>query len=88
MINNRFNVVYHLLGLVKLLFYKLKNIDMKENEIEELYDFYCKSFENQSVIERYSFDTDPMTKVMFVEKIKNIDWFKNEWIEKLKNSKQ
>jgi hypothetical protein len=24
MINNRFNVVYHLLGLVKLLFYKLK----------------------------------------------------------------
>jgi hypothetical protein len=88
MINNRFNVVYHLLGLVKLLFYKLKNIDMKENEIEELYDFYCKSFENQSVIERYSFDTDPMTKVMFVEKIKNLDWFKNEWIEKLKNSKQ
>lgn len=61
---------------------------MKENEIEELYDFYCKSFENQSVIERYSFDTDPMTKVMFVEKIKNLDWFKNEWLEKLKNSKQ
>jgi hypothetical protein len=29
-----------------------------------------------------------MTKVMFVEKIKNLDWFKNEWIEKLKNSKQ
>jgi hypothetical protein len=27
MINNRFNVVYHLLGLVKLLFYKLKNIE-------------------------------------------------------------
>ena len=26
MINNRFNVVYHLLGLVKLLFYKLKKI--------------------------------------------------------------
>jgi hypothetical protein len=26
MINNRFNVVYHLLGLVKLLFYKLKNM--------------------------------------------------------------
>ena len=61
---------------------------MKENKIEELYDFYCKSFENQSVIELYSFDTDPMTKVMFVEKIKNLDWFKNEWIEKLKNSKQ
>jgi hypothetical protein len=28
MINNRFNVVYHLLGLVKLLFYKLKRIKM------------------------------------------------------------
>jgi hypothetical protein len=26
MINNRFNVVYHLLGLVKLLFYKLKKM--------------------------------------------------------------
>jgi len=24
MINNRFNVVYHLLGLVKLLFYHIK----------------------------------------------------------------
>jgi len=33
MINNRFNVVYHLLGLVKLLFYKLKNKNMEiENE--------------------------------------------------------
>ena len=61
---------------------------MKEDEIEELYDFYCKSFENQSVIERYSFDTGQMTKFMFVEKIKKLDWFKNEWIEKLKNSKQ
>lgn len=26
-IKHRFNVVYHLLGLVKLLFYKLKNIE-------------------------------------------------------------
>ena len=54
---------------------------MKENEIEELYDFYCKSFEDQSICDRYSFDTDPMTKFMFIEKIKNLDWFKNEWIE-------
>jgi hypothetical protein len=30
MINNRFNVVYHLLYLVKKLFYKLKNINMEE----------------------------------------------------------
>jgi hypothetical protein len=52
-----------------------------------MYDLYCKSFLNQDIIEQYSFDTEPMTKVMFVEKIKNIDWFKNEWIEKLKKSK-
>ena len=30
MINNRFNVVYHLLGLVKLLFYKLKIKNMED----------------------------------------------------------
>ncbi len=47
--------------------------------IDEVYDFYCKSFENQSEIERYSFDTNPMTKVMFVEKIKNLDWFSEKW---------
>jgi hypothetical protein len=34
MINNRFNVVYHLLGLVKLLFYKLKIKNMKLYESE------------------------------------------------------
>ena len=66
----------------------LENINMKDNELEEMYDLYCKSFLNQDIIEQYSFDTEPMTKVMFVEKIKNLDWFKNEWIEKLKNSKQ
>jgi hypothetical protein len=33
MINNRFNVVYHLLGLVKLLFYKLKNKNMESLEM-------------------------------------------------------
>jgi len=34
MINNRFNVVYHLLGLVKLLFHKLKkNINMENLEM-------------------------------------------------------
>lgn len=61
---------------------------MKQTEIEELYSFYCKSFENQSEIERFSFDTEPMTNLMFIEKIKNLDWFRNEWVEKLKNSKQ
>jgi len=34
MINNRFNVVYHLLGLVKLLFYKLELKNMKELKIK------------------------------------------------------
>ena len=33
MINNRFNVVYHLLGLVKLLFYKLKKKNMESLEM-------------------------------------------------------
>jgi len=48
--------------------------------IDEVYDFYCKSFDNQCVIEIYlSFDTDPMIKVMFVEKIKNLDWFSQKW---------
>jgi hypothetical protein len=61
---------------------------MTENEIEELYDFYCKSFENQDIIEQYSFDTQPMTKVMFSEKIKYLDWFRNEWVSKLNKSKQ
>ena len=36
MINNRFNVVYHLLGLVKLMFYKLKIKNMDNlNELRE-----------------------------------------------------
>lgn len=47
--------------------------------VDEVYDFYCKSFEKQFEIERYSFDTDPMTKIMFVEKIKNLDWFSETW---------
>jgi hypothetical protein len=36
MINNRFNVVYHLLGSIKLLFYKLKkkNYDKKISQRE------------------------------------------------------
>ena len=66
---------------------RMTNKEEPKHEIEEMYDLYCKSFLNQDIIEQYSFDTEPMTKVMFVEKIKNLDWFKNEWIEKLKNSK-
>jgi hypothetical protein len=40
MINNRFNVVYHLLGLVKLLFYKLKIINMVSFTNEEQTKLY------------------------------------------------
>ena len=47
--------------------------------IDEVYDFYCKSFEKQSIIEQYSFDTDPMTKVMFVLKIKTDNEFSQKW---------
>jgi hypothetical protein len=47
--------------------------------IDEAYGNYCKSFDTQSEIESHSFDTDPMTKIMFVEKIKNLDWFSNKW---------
>jgi hypothetical protein len=47
--------------------------------IDEVYENYCKSFDAQSEIESHSFDTDPMTKIMFVEKIKNFDWFSEKW---------
>ena len=51
----------------------------KEQIIDEAYENYCKSFDAQSEIESHSFDTDPMTKIMFVEKIKNLDWFSEKW---------
>ena len=47
--------------------------------IDEAYENYCKSFDTQSEIESHSFDTDPMTNIMFVEKIKNLDWFSEKW---------
>ena len=47
--------------------------------IDDAYENYCKSFDTQSEIESHSFDTDPMTKIMFVEKIKNLDWFSEKW---------
>lgn len=51
--------------------------------IDEAYENYCKSFDTQSEIESHSFDTDPMTKIVFVEKIKNLDWFSERWGLKL-----
>lgn len=47
--------------------------------IDEAYENYCKSFENQSTIEQYSFDTDPMSQLMFIEKIKFNQWFSDKW---------
>ena len=47
----------------------------------DAYKNYFKSFENQSLIEQYSFDTDPMTKEMFISKIKTDDAFAKKWGE-------
>ena len=47
--------------------------------IDEAYEKYCKSFENQSTIEQYSFDTDPMSQLMFIGKIKTISEFSEKW---------
>ena len=47
--------------------------------IGEVYENYCKSFDAQSEIESHSFDTDPMTKIMFVEKIKTDSEFSEKW---------
>jgi hypothetical protein len=47
--------------------------------IDEGYKNYCNSFKNQSIIEQYSYDTDPISKEMFILKIKNLDWFSEKW---------
>ena len=47
----------------------------------DAYKNYCKSFEKQSIIEQYSFDTDPMTQVMFINKIKTDNEFAKKWGE-------
>ncbi len=47
--------------------------------IDEAYENYCKSFENQTLIEEYSFDTDPMTQFMFINKCKNDQEFSEKW---------
>jgi hypothetical protein len=100
MINNRFNVVYHLLGLVKLLFYKLKNINMKMEELFEM-------FKNLDMKERIRFDRE-YRKFNEEEKLKQMSqrsklaedlnsvineegqpYFSSEWVEKnILNSKQ
>ena len=47
--------------------------------IDEAYENYCKSFENQTLIEEYSFDTDPMTQFMFIDKCKTDQVFSEKW---------
>jgi len=47
----------------------------------DAYKNYCKSFENQSILDKYSFDTDPITMEMFIEKIKTNDEFAKKWGE-------
>ena len=45
----------------------------------DAYKNYCKSFEKQSLIEQYSFDTDPMSQEMFINKIKTDVDFAKTW---------
>ena len=47
--------------------------------LDEAYKNYCKSFENQTLIEQYSFDTDPMTQFMFLNKCKTDTEFSETW---------
>ena len=47
--------------------------------IDEAYEHYCKSFENQTPIEEYSFDTDPMTQFMFIDKCQTDSEFSEKW---------
>ena len=53
--------------------------------LDEAYENYCKSFENQTLIEQYSFDTDPMTQFMFINKCKTEDALSLEWRDEYRN---
>ena len=53
--------------------------------LDEAYENYCKSFENQTLIEQYSFDTDPMTQFMFINKCKTEDALSLKWREEYRN---
>ncbi len=47
--------------------------------IDEAYENYCESFENQTLIEQNSFDTDPMNQYMFINKCKTDKEFSEKW---------
>jgi hypothetical protein len=55
------------------------NIERYNQIVDEVYDNYLKTFENQSLMDEYSFDSDLMIKTMFIEKIKNNIWFSERW---------
>jgi hypothetical protein len=47
--------------------------------LDGVYVYYCKSFENQTLIEQNSFDTDPMNQYMFINKCKTDQEFSEKW---------
>ena len=47
--------------------------------VGDAYKNYCKSFENQPILDIYSFDTDPITLELFIEKVKHNDDFAKKW---------
>jgi thymidylate synthase len=51
----------------------------QQDLLNEAYENYCKSFENQTLIEQYSLDTDPMTQFMFLNKCKTNPEFSEKW---------
>ena len=64
-----------------------EELDIYNQIIDEVYNEYVKSFENQSLVEQHSFDTDPMTKEMFIEKIKFLGEFSEKWGLKIEEQK-
>ena len=83
MINNRFNVVYHLLGLVKLLFYKLKNRNMKEINLKlETKKLECETISIKTAI----VVVEGTPEIVIPKKIRKE--VEKLLIEELKNSKQ
>ena len=83
MINNRFNVVYHLLGLVKLLFYKLKNRNMKEINLK----LETKKLECETISIKTAIVVEEGTpEIVIPKKIRKE--VEKLLIEELKNSKQ
>lgn len=53
---------------------------LEKLHIDELYNFYCKTeISKLSEMDKYSFDTQPITKNMFIDKLKGIESFRDYW---------